>query len=164
MLVSLQTFCYYVDMKSKVQTVEEYIEQLPPERKKPILELRTVILKNLPKGFVEIINYGMIGYVVPHTIYPKGYHCDPKQPLPFINLASQKNFIAFYHMGLYAVTELQEWFVKEYPKHSKAKLDMGKSCIRFKKLGHIPVYLIGELCSKLTPKDWISIYETQIKK
>lgn len=145
-------------------TPESFLESLPDERKKPVNELRSCILKNLPKGFTETISYGMLAYVVPHSIYPAGYHCDPKQPLPFLNIASQKNFIAFYHMGLYADKDLLNWFTTEYPKHSKTKLDMGKSCIRFKKPEQIPFQLIGELVSKTSAEDWISLYEKTIKK
>jgi uncharacterized protein YdhG (YjbR/CyaY superfamily) len=151
-------------MQSKVTTVEEYINELPNDRKEAIEKLRKVISKNLPKGFEETIGYGMIGYVVPHSIYPKGYHCDTKQPLPFISLASQKNFIALYHMGIYAEPTLLEWFVSEFPKHAKSKLDMGKSCIRFKKIDDIPFELIGELASKMTTEDWINKYESAFVK
>lgn len=128
------------------------------------MELRKVIAKNLPKGFSETMAYGMIAYVVPHSLYPDGYHCDPKTPLPFINIASQKNFIAVYHMGIYADKKLLDWFSKEYPKHSKTKLDMGKSCIRFKKPDQIPFKLIGELASKMTVKEWIALYEKAFRK
>lgn len=141
-----------------------YIDQLPEERKKPISELRRMILENLPDGFVETIAYGMIGYVVPHSIYPKGYHADPNQPLPFIALASQKNHIAVYHMGIYSDKVLNDWFIKEFAKTSKKKPDMGKSCIRFKSTDNIPYTLIGELASKMTTVEWIGIYESQIKK
>lgn len=151
-------------MQSKVTTVEEYINELPNDRKEAIEKLRKVISKNLPKGFEETIGYGMIGYVVPHSIYPKGYHCDTKLPLPFISLASQKNFIALYHMGIYAEPTLLEWFVSEFPKHAKSKLDMGKSCIRFKKIDDIPFELIGELASKMTTEDWINKYESAFVK
>lgn len=150
-------------MPSKATTVTNYIEALPEDRKVAINELRKMILKNLPKGFTEEMNYGMIGYVVPHSLYPKGYHCDPKLPLPFINIASQKNFIAVYHMGIYLEPKLLKWFTDEYPKHVNAKLDMGKSCIRFKKLDQIPNKLIGELCSKLTVEKWIEVYEKNLK-
>ena len=126
-------------------------------------ELRKVILSNLPKGFKEVMGYGMLGYVVPHTLYPDGYHCDPKLPLPFINLASQKNFIAVYHMGIYSDPKLLKWFTDEFSKHSKNKLDMGKSCMRFKKPEQIPFKLIGELASKMSPQDWIDQYESVIK-
>ena len=151
-------------MISKAVTVKEYIEQLPDDRKKAISELRKVILKNIPKGFSEQMSYGMIGYVIPHSMYPDGYHCNPELPLPFLNLASQKNFIAVYHMGLYADKKLLEWFTKEYPKHIKTKLDIGKSCMRFKKMDEIPYQLIGELVKKMTPKEWITIYEKKFKK
>lgn len=150
-------------MQSKAKTVKEYLGELPPDRSEPIKKLRNAVLKNLPEGFKEEMNYGMIGYVVPHSIYPDGYHCDPKLPLPFACIASQKNFIAFYHMGIYADAKLLDWFLKEYPKHTKQKLDMGKSCIRFKKLDQIPYDLIGELISRIKAKDWIKIYETNYK-
>ena len=151
-------------MTSNANTPEEYINALPQERKEAVSQIRKVILENLPKGFSETMGYGMLGYVVPHSIYPDGYHCDPKTPLPFISVASQKNFIAVYHMGVYAHKELYDWFVNEYPKYSNRKLDMGKSCFRFKKIDEIPYKLIGELASKMTPKEWIKIYETSIKK
>lgn len=146
-------------MKIESGTIKEYIEQLPEERKKAILALRKVLKKNLPKGFKEELNYGMIGYVVPHSLYPKGYHVNPTLPLPFINIASQKNYLALYHMGLYTDKKLLDWFKKEYPFHSTAKLDMGKSCIRFKKLDQIPIDLIAELAQKITPAQWITFYK-----
>lgn len=151
-------------MKSEAKTPDEYIESLPEDRKKAITELRKTILKNLPKGFAEGMGYGMMGYAVPHSIYPAGYHCNPEQPLPFMGMASQKNFIAFYHMGIYADKKLLDWFVKEFPKHSKSKLDMGKSCIRFKKADDIPYKLIGELVKKISVKEWIAKYESAFKK
>jgi len=147
-------------MTSKATTPEQYIKELPAERKESITKLRETVLKNLPKGFKEVMSYGMLGYVVPHEIYPGGYHCDPKLPLPFVNIASQKNFIALYHMGIYANAELLKWFTAEYPKHSQSKLDMGKGCIRFKKAEHIPYKLIGDLIKKISVKDWIKTYET----
>ena len=150
-------------MKYEANSPDDYISQLPEERKTPMKKLRAIIKKNLPKGFEECINYNMIGYVVPHSKYPDGYHCNPKLPLPFMNIASQKNFIAVYHSGVYAKKELLDWFVSEYPKYSKRKLDMGKSCIRFKKMDDIPFDLIGELATKLTPKQWIDIYESAVK-
>ena len=103
-------------MQSKATTPEQYLSELPEDRKEAMLKLRNAIKENLPQGFEEVISYGMLGYVVPHSIYPSGYHCDPKLPLPFINLASQKNFIALYHMGIYANKNLESWFVSEYPK------------------------------------------------
>ena len=150
-------------MQIKAKSVKEYLKKVPKERGEYFNKLRETILKNLPKGFVEQINYGMIGYVVPHEIYPDGYHCDPKLPLPFANIASQKNFIGFYHMGIYANPELLEWFVKEYPKHSDTKLDMGKSCVRFKKMDKIPYDLIGKLMRKMSVNDWIKLYDENIK-
>ena len=145
-------------MKIEAQSVQEYLENLPEERKEPIEKLRKVISENLPKGFEEQKSYGMIGYVIPHSIYPKGYHCTPELPLPFLSIASQKNSINLYHMGIYADEKLLNWFQEEFPKHSKKKLDMGKSCMRFKKPEDIPYELIGELARKMTPQDWIEMY------
>ncbi len=150
-------------MQSKATTVEQYISELPEERKKAISELRKVIIKNLPKGFQEEMNYGNIGYVVPHSKYPAGYHCDPKLPLPFMGVASQKNSINFYHMGIYADPKLLKWFTDAHTKASPKKLDMGKSCIRYKKPDDIPYKLLGELVSKITVDDWIKMYETNFK-
>ena len=151
-------------MQYKANSPEDYIKQLPEERQPVIQKLRETILTNLPKGFEEVISYGMIGYVVPHSKYPAGYHCKPELPLPFMNLASQKNFVAVYHMGMYAKKELLDWFTAEFPKHSTRKLDMGKSCIRFKNIDDIPYKLLGELASKMTMDEWIGIYESQFKK
>ena len=145
-------------------TPDTYVDQIPEERKAVFQELRSTIKENLPAGFEERISYGMIGYVVPHELYPKGYHCDPKLPLPFLSIASQKNFIAVYHMGIYADEKLLNWFTAEYPKYSKSKLDMGKSCIRFKKMNDIPLKLIETLCQKMTPHQWIELYEHAFKK
>lgn len=150
-------------MQYKANSPEEYIAQLPKERQGVISKIRDVILKNIPKGFEEQISYGMLGYVVPHTLYPGGYHCDPKLPLPFMNLASQKKFVSLYHSGIYADPKIYEWFVEEYPKHCKRKLDMGKSCVRFKWMDDIPYALIGELSTKMSPKDWIEFYEKNVK-
>lgn len=151
-------------MTSDAKTPEEYISALPQDRKDAISKLRKIILNSLPKGFTETISYGMLGYVVPHSLYPDGYHCDPKLPLPFMSIASQKNFVGVYHMGIYANKELYDWFVNEYPKHSSRKINMGKSCIRLNKIEEIPYELIGELASKMTPNEWIKIYENAIKK
>ena len=145
-------------------TVENYIEQLPEDRKAAMQELRKIFSENLPEGFQECMSYGMIGYVVPHSIYPAGYHCDVKLPLPFMNIASQKSHIAVYHMGIYADSELLSWFQEEYSKQVKGKLDMGKSCIRFKKPELIPYNLFAELARKISVQDWISIYEKNYKK
>jgi len=150
-------------MRIEANSLEKYLEQVPDEQKQAMNRLRQTILDNLPIGFKEEMSYGMIGYVVPHSIYPAGYHCEPKLPLPFINIASQKNFMALYHMGIYAEKEMLDWFTAEYQKHSKLKLDMGKSCIRFKKPNDIPFELIAELASKITTEKWIEIYESYIK-
>ena len=139
------------------------MQELPEERQKVVQQLREVILNNLPEGFEEQMNYSMLGYVVPHSLYPDGYHCDTSLPLPFMNLASQKNFVAVYHMGIYSDKKLMDWFVAEFPKHCKRKLDMGKSCIRFKYMDDIPYTLIGELASKISTEEWIKVYETAIK-
>ncbi|MFH6768373.1 DUF1801 domain-containing protein [Gaetbulibacter aquiaggeris] len=151
-------------MQYKAYSPEDYIKQLPEERQPTIRKLRETIKANLPKGFEEVMSYGMIGYVVPHSIYPAGYHCTPELPLPFLNIASQKNFVAVYHMGMYAKKELLDWFTLEFPKHSNRKLDMGKSCIRFKNMNDIPYKLLGELASRMTMDEWIGIYESQFKK
>lgn len=151
-------------MQSTALTPDQYINELPDDRKQTMQQLREVILQNIPEGFQEQMGYGMLGYAVPHSIYPAGYHCNPKDPLPFFGLASQKNSINIYHMGIYARQDLYDWFVAEYPKHSKAKLDMGKSCIRFKKPEHIPFELIGELLQMMSVNDWIALYEKEIKK
>ncbi|MEO7445246.1 MAG: DUF1801 domain-containing protein [Ferruginibacter sp.] len=151
-------------MKYDVGSIKEYIAALPEERRPAVEKLRAVIKKNLPKGFEEDFLYNMIGFVVPHMLYPAGYHCKPETPLPFINIASQKNFIALYHMGLYAMPEQYKWFVDEYAKRVPGKLDMGKSCIRFKKPDQIPFGLIGELCKRITVTDWINKYESVLKK
>lgn len=151
-------------MTSNAKTPDAYLDQLPEERKVAMGKLRKRILDNLPDGFEETMNYGMIGYVVPHKLYPDGYHCDPKLPLPFMNIASQKNFIAVYNSAIYAKKEIFDWFVSEYPKYCKNRPDMGKSCIRFKKLDDIPYQLIGELASKMSVSEWIRLYEISIKK
>jgi hypothetical protein len=150
-------------MQSKAITVNEYLESLPDDRKPIISELRKVILKNLPKGFEETMQYGMISYVVPHKLYPAGYHCNPKDAVPFISLASQKNHIALYHMAIYQGA-LHDWFLAAWKKATDKKLDMGKSCIRFKKPDDVPLKLIGELCGKITPKQWIELYEQAFRK
>jgi uncharacterized protein YdhG (YjbR/CyaY superfamily) len=151
-------------MQSKALTPSDYIAELPEDRKKVMEQLRKTITDNLPEGFQEGMGYGMLGYAVPHSIYPKGYHCNPKDPLPFMGLASQKNFIAFYHMGVYADKNLYDWFVVEYGKRCKYKLDMGKSCVRFKKMDDIPYDLIAELVQKISVQDWIALYESAFKK
>lgn len=151
-------------MKIEANNPEEYVAQVPEDRKPYFEKLRQTVLDNLPEGFAEMMSYGMIAYSVPHSQYPDGYHCDSKVPLPFMNIANQKNFIALYHMGIYAAPDLLQWFQEEYPKHAKRKLDMGKSCIRFKKMEDIPFGLIGELVQKMTVDEWVNIYETVLKK
>ena len=151
-------------MKTKGNTVEEILKNIPEDRSETFQKLHETIVKNLPKGFEAGISYGGLGYVVPHSVYPDGYHCKPAEPLPFAGLASQKNSINFYHMGIYAEPELLNWFVSEYPKYSKAKLDMGKSCIRFTKFNEIPFELIGKLMKKMSVKNWVTLYETKYKK
>jgi uncharacterized protein YdhG (YjbR/CyaY superfamily) len=147
-----------------MEEIQKYIDAIPEDKKECFLKLRQTILSNIPNGFVEQFSYGMIGFVVPKTIYPNGYHCNTKLPLPFMNIANQKNFIALYHMGIYMKPELLEWFVSEFPKHSDQKLDMGKSCIRFKKADKIPFELIGELVKKMSVNDWIETYESKLLK
>ncbi|MEH6764445.1 MAG: DUF1801 domain-containing protein [Aequorivita antarctica] len=151
-------------MQSKASTPDQYIKELPEDRKGVMQELRETVKKNLPKGFEETMQYGMISYVVPHSIYPGGYHCKPTDPLPFLSIASQKNHIAFYHMAIYSDPKLYEWFTEEYPKHAKGKLDMGKSCIRFKNPKNIPFELLGELTTKVSVDQWIAKYESVLKR
>ena len=151
-------------MKTEIATVTDYIKSIPKQREEAINELQKTILNNIPKGFEETLLYGMVAYVVPKTRYPDGYHCSPEKPLPFVSFASQKNFIALYHMGVYANPKIHDWFVSEYTKHCKYKIDMGKSCIRFKKTEDIPYKLIGELMKKYTVEEWISTYEEKFKK
>ena len=151
-------------MQSQAATVDQYLKEIPRERQPYMNKLRQVILENIPAGFEEQMLYGMIGYVVPHSMFPAGYHVNPELPLPFVNIASQKNFIGLYHMGIYANPELLDWFVAEYPKHCKRKLGMGKSCIRFKKMEDIPFDLIAELIKKMTVEQWVEIYQRNTKK
>ena len=151
-------------MTSQAISPEDYIAQLPEDRKGAITKLNNLIKKHMPKGLEAGMGYGMLAYYVPKSIYPDGYHSKPFPPLPFINVASQKNFIALYHSGMYAKKELYNWFVAEYPKHCKYKLDMGKSCVRFKKIEDIPYGLIEELLAKMTVEEWIKTYEETIKK
>lgn len=151
-------------MKTPETTIDEILANLPDDRKEAFTKLHQTIVSNLPEGFEPGISYGMLGYVIPHHLYPAGYHCKPSEPLPFASLASQKNSISFYHMGIYMDPALMEWFVAEYPKHSKQKLDMGKSCIRFKKAEHIPYDLLGQLMQRMTAAQWIALYERNLKK
>ncbi|MFZ4797981.1 MAG: DUF1801 domain-containing protein [Bacteroidia bacterium] len=151
-------------MKSNSETVEQYLSELSDDRKLPMSNLRNIILENIPTGFEEVMSYGMIGYVVPQSIYPDGYHCNKKLPLPFINIGSQKNFIVLHHLGIYANSTILDWFVAEYPKHAKYKLDMGKGCVRFKKINEIPYTLIGELVKKISVDDYLKLYESNFLK
>ena len=151
-------------MQYKANSPEEYIAQVPEERKETLHKLRKTIKDNLPEGFEEGMQYSFISYFVPHSVYPDGYHCNPKEPLPFMSFASQKNSVNFYHSGIYANKEIYDWFVTEYPKYCKRKLDMGKSCVRFKKLEEIPYELIAELVRKISVDEWINTYETALKK
>ncbi|MBS1760533.1 MAG: DUF1801 domain-containing protein [Bacteroidetes bacterium] len=151
-------------MKTEGNTVNDLLKNIPEDRAAAFNKLHNIIIANLPEGFEAAISYGGLGYVVPHSIYPNGYHCKPSEPLPFAGIASQKNSINFYHMGIYSDSKLLEWFVAEYPKYCNQKLDMGKSCVRFKKMNDIPYMLIGSLMKKLSVKDWINIYESKLKK
>jgi uncharacterized protein YdhG (YjbR/CyaY superfamily) len=151
-------------MKPENKTISDYLLEIPEERKIAFHKLRDTILKNIPAGFEECISYKMIGFVVPKTIYPKGYHCNPKLPLPFISIANQKNFIALYHMGIYMMPDLLNWFVAEFSKYTDQKLDMGKNCIRFKKPDKIPLELIAELVKKVSAENWIQTFESNIFK
>jgi uncharacterized protein YdhG (YjbR/CyaY superfamily) len=151
-------------MATKTASPEDYLAQLPDDRRQAVSKLRNTISRSLPKGFREVMGYGMICYVVPHELYPPGYHCDPKQPLFLMGIASQKNYVVMHHMGIYGSPELLKWFTTEYPKHSKSRLDMGKGCVRFKKMEDIPYPLIGDLARKITVKDWIETTEKVFKR
>ena len=151
-------------MRIEASNIHDYLEKVPGERREAMTQLYETIRTNLPNGFEEGVSYGMMGWNVPLSSYPPGYHCTPGQPLPFLGMASQKNFIALYHMGIYAEPKLYDWFVAEFPKHSKKKLDMGKSCIRFKKPEDIPFELVAELVKKMTPAEWIALYEKNYKR
>lgn len=151
-------------MTYNVSSPAAYIAAISEDRRAAFEKLRETIVENIPDGFREGISYGMIGYIVPHELYPPGYHCDPKLPLPFVSIAAQKNFIALYHMGLYAMPDLLDWFVSEYPKHTKSKLDMGKSCIRFKKTADIPFELIAQLMQRIGVDEWVDVYESAFRR
>jgi hypothetical protein len=148
--------------KYPVMTPDQYVASLPDERRETIAAIRKVINDNLKPGFEEAVDYGMLGWVVPHKLFPAGYHCDPTKPLSYMGLASQKNYISVYSMCLYGGTDLLEWFTNEWLKHSSKKLNMGKGCIRFTKTQDIPLDLIGELASRFTPQQWIEIYENTL--
>lgn len=150
-------------MPTNAKTPLEYLASLPEDRQEPMQRLHDVLKEHLPEGFEFALSYGMPAFVVPHSTYPAGYHCKPDEALPFISLASQKNFIALYHMGMYSDPALLEWFQSEWGKRTTKKLDMGKSCIRFKKPADIPYDLIGELAEKISPQQWIDLYESILK-
>ena len=151
-------------MKIDAKDVNDYFDKVAEDRKDIMMKLRKIINNNLPEGFEECLNYGMPGWVIPHNIYPEGYHCTPDLPLPFMNIASQKNFIGLHHMGIYSDPNLLKWFLEEYAKQCKYKIDMGKSCIRLKRMNDIPYELIAKLCQKMTPHQWIKLYEKNFKK
>ncbi len=151
-------------MTNKINSVAEYIETLPEERKEIIEKLRKVIKENLPAGFEESISYGSIGYVVPLEIYPQGYHVETNTPLPFIGLSNWKNHISFSHWGIYINKELLEWFKDEYAKQAKYKLSMGKACVNLKRMNDIPYNLIGQLCRKISVFEFIEMYEKAFVK
>jgi hypothetical protein len=155
-------------MQSKAQTVEQYLAELPEERREIVAAVRAAILRNLDKSYAEVMQYGMIGYCVPHSVYPAGYHCDPKQPLPFAGLASQKNHVAVYLMSLYGSPEEEAWFrdawANEVEKGRAKKLDMGKSCIRFKKLEDVPLNVIGQAIKRMPAKKYIAWCEAATRQ
>jgi hypothetical protein len=148
-------------MKSSAATVEEYLQGLPADRRTAISAVRQVILANLPKGYVECMSYGMIGYVVPHRLYSAGYHCDPRLPLPYANLGSQKNHMALHVMIIYGDPATEQWFRKAWQAAGK-KLDMGKCCVRFKKLEDVPLDVIGQVIARVPVKDYIARVENVI--
>lgn len=149
-------------MQSKAKTVKQYLAELPADRREAIQAVRAVILKNLPKGYKEGMMYGAIGYYVPHSIYPPGYHCDPKIPLPFAGMASQKNYMTLLLMCVYSEPAYEAWFRKAWAQAGK-KLDMGKSCVRFKKADDVPLKVIGEAVKRVPVKKFIEHYESVIK-
>ncbi len=148
-------------VQSKATSVKDYLAELPEDRRAAIQAVRDVILKNLDKDFEEGMQYGMIGYYVPHSVYPPGYHCDPRQPLGFAHLASQKNYMALYLMCLYGDPNVLKWFEAEWKKTGK-KLDMGKSCVRFKKLDDLALGVIGEAIRQVTARKYIDICERAV--
>lgn len=151
-------------MTSNAETVETYLEELEPERRELVEAIRAAIHRGLPPGFEERMIYGMIGWVVPKDTYPAGYHCDPSLPLPFINLGNQKASVNLYHMGLYVIPGLLDWFQNSWREQTSARLDMGKSCVRFKRLDNVPLSLLTELATRVTVEEWVSVYESGIKR
>jgi hypothetical protein len=150
-------------MQNNANSIEEYIQSIDFERRDSFIKLYETVKNALDISFETGMQYAMPSFFVPHSLYPAGYHCNPKLPLPFINVAAQKSFLALYHMGIYAKPELLEWFTAEYFKQTSRKPDMGKSCIRFKKNDIIPFELIAELCAKISVSEWIKLYEEQFK-
>jgi hypothetical protein len=151
-------------MQSKATSVEHYLTELLEDKRKIMQRLRETIQTNISKDTEETMQYGMITYVIPYSVYPPGYHCAPKQPLPFVSLAAQKNFFAFYHMGMYAKPELLNWYTETYTQTMNKKPDVGKSCIRFKKAEHISFELLAELVGRMTASEWIELYEKNYRK
>lgn len=145
-------------------SLKDFTDQLPAERAEATKQLQAIFSKNLPKGFEEKASAKALEYVVPHSLYPEGYHCNPKQALPFISIMNQKNALTLHHLGFYGSQELTDWFAAEYAKVMPTKLDMGKGCVRFKKMDQIPYDLIKTLAKKISPEDWIAIYEANFTK
>ena len=145
-------------MQSKATTIDQYLASLPQERRDALLALRKVIHKNLGKGIEERVQYGMIGYCIPHSVYSAGYHCDPTQPLPYAMLASQKNHMALYLMSVYLEKGEEAWFRKAWTASGK-KLDMGKSCVRFKRLDDVPLDVVGEAIARTSVEDLVTAYQ-----
>ena len=151
-------------MKIQANTIQEYLDQLPEDRRQVMMQLRETILAHLPHGFEEKIQYDMITYVVPRSKYPKGYHCNPEDDLAFLSIGNQKKHLAIYHMGIYMIPEVYQWFVDEYPNYMKTKLNMGKSCIRFTNMKTVPYELIGQLCEKIDVDTYVKAYEAILNK
>jgi hypothetical protein len=150
-------------MQSKAATVAEYLASLPADRRDAVEAVRRVILKNIDKGFQETMQYGMIGYSVPHSVFPAGYHCDPRQPLPFAGLASQKQHMSLYIMGIYMDSPRRDWFIKAW-KDTGKKLDMGAACIRFKKIEDVPLDVVAEAFKRMSLKGYVEVYEANLAK
>lgn len=145
-------------MRSGAATPSAYLASLPPERRSVVKRLRATLRRHLPEGFEETMAYGMITWVVPHRLYPAGYHCDPRQALPFVSLASQEQYVALYHMGLQQPA-LLAWFKAAWPRHTAARLDLGKACLRLRDAADVPYALVAELAERMTPRDWIEAYQ-----
>lgn len=148
-------------MKITALHVNDYINQIEQDRKEAFRKIHQTFEKNLPDGFESRMLYNMPSFVVPHSLYPSGYHCDTSLPLPFISIGNQKKYIAMYHYGLYSDESLKRWFIDSYSEHSKRKLDMGKSCVRFKYMDDIPFLLIEDLAKRISPMKYIELYENR---